>query len=70
MLYYFSFLLVCYVSLIALFYYVDKSFIPDIVEAMDSTDIYHFIMVNFIMFFASPIFLLWALYEEFIKKED
>lgn len=67
MLYYFSFLLVCYASLIALIYYVDKSFIPD---EMGSKDIYHFIIVNSIMFFASPIFLSWALYEEFIQRDS
>lgn len=67
MLYYFSFLLFCYVYLIVLIYYVDKTFIPD---EMDNIDIYPFIMVNFIMFFASPIFLCWGLYEEFIKKDS
>ena len=67
MIYYFLLLLVCYLLTLLIIrirqpFFFREIFYPDLVE--------DFIFQQTIMLLASPLFLSWAIYDEFIKKDD
>lgn len=61
------FLIVCYGLTLLIIYLKQPSFFREMFYSDSFED---FIFPQSIMLLASPIFLAWIIYDEFIKKED